>query len=338
MLLEASWKQPPLPPDVLWDGVRGRLGEADLVVVNLEEPLTDWPHRTRLKNPAAVAAGRDYVLRATSLDAARAMRDAGVRVAALANNHTMDYQEQGMLDTLARLDSAGIASVGGGESIEAAEGTRVVEIQGVRFGLLAFSDVVPPGYQAGLGRPGIASAKDVDRMRGVISSARAHADVLVVIFHWGIQKARTPSPRQRELARAAQQAGADLILGGHPHVLQGVGCLGDVPVVYSAGNFVFPTSRAAARRTAIFEIEFSRKPESSKPRVDFVRLVPALIDDGGAPQLLMGRAGNSIRNEMATLSWQLGARVDGDRLQCSAPGTGTGQAKRRPRKGRSRRP
>ncbi len=317
VLLEASWKQPPLPPAELWDGVRARLAEADLVVVNLEEPLTDWPQRTRLKNARSVAAGRDYVLRATSRDAARALRDAGVRVAALANNHTMDYEEQGMRDTLARLDGAGIVSVGGGENLESAERLRTVELRGIRFGFLSFSDVVPPGYQAGEGRAGIATAKDVSRMRGIITAARPDAAVLVVIFHWGVEKARTPSPRQRELAAAAQQSGADLILGAHPHVLQGVGCMGRVPVAYSAGNFIFPTSRAAARRTAIFEITFAAGEAGAKPEVDFVRLAPALIDDRGAPQLLTGGQGNSILNEMARLSWRLGARVEGDRIRCA---------------------
>jgi len=294
----------------LFNEVRARLAAADLVVCNLEEPLTDWPHQTPHKNSSAVAAGRDFILRATSAVAARALAAAGIRVAGLANNHTMDYTERGLFDTLDKLDSAAILPVGGGKNIDAAERLQIVEVRGRRIGFLAFSDVVPRYYWAEENRPGIASAKDVPRLQRIIAGARPHAETLVVIFHWGKQLARQPTRRQWELARAAQRAGADLILGAHPHVLQGIGCVGRVPVVFSAGNFVFSSRRGVARRSAIFEIEFQEAHAAS------VRVVPVQLDEQGAPRLAEGAAAREILDEMSRFSSRLEAGFAEDTASC----------------------
>ncbi len=311
ILLEAPWRQPPLPPSQMFEDVRAFLAEFDLVVGNLEEPLTNHPTRTPHKNPDMVAAGRDFIFRATSPEAARALRSAGIRVAALANNHTMDYTERGLLDTLKQLTAAGIVPVGAGENLRNAEQVQVVELRGLRIGFLSFSDVVPRYYWAEGDRPGIASSKYIGRVRAAIARARSQVDTLAIIFHWGEMFASEPSPRQRELAQAAQRAGADLILGAHPHVLQGVGCLGPVPVVYSAGNFVFATRNPAARRSAIFEIRISRE------KIESVRVVPVLLDSQGRPHLAAGEEARRILTEMEQLSTQLGARFVNHTATCS---------------------
>jgi poly-gamma-glutamate synthesis protein (capsule biosynthesis protein) len=123
----------------------------------------------------------------------------------------------------------------------------------------------------------------------------------------------TPRPNRRQLvwARAAQQSGADLVLGAHPHVLQGIGCFGSAPVVYSAGNFVFPTRNKVARRSAIFEITLAGA------KVESVRVVPVLLDSKGRPRLATGIAAESIRSEMELLSKELGAGFTGDTASCS---------------------
>ena len=310
ILLEASWKQPPPVPGPLFDHVRARLAEADLVIGNLEEPLTNYPTVTPHKNPKAVAAGRDFVFRATSPQAAQALRDAGIDIATLANNHTMDYTEQGLLDTLERLESVGVVAAGGGENLREAEQVKVFEIKGVRVGILSLSDVVPKYYWAESDRPGIASAKYLGRVRRVIRRARPQADVLIVAFHWGEMFTPRPNEREQELARVAQQAGADLVLGAHPHVLQGVGCLEGAPVVYSAGNFVFPTKNAKAKRSAIFEVAV----EGGK--IGAVRVVPILLDAEGIPHLATGSVARGILAEMDELSTELGATFADGSASC----------------------
>ncbi len=310
ILLEAPWQQPPLPPAEFFGGVKKKLSEADLVIGNLEEPLTDFAERTPHKDPKMVIAGKDFIFRATSPDSAAALKDAGIDVAALANNHTMDYQEQGLLDTLEQLRASDIIPVGAGKNLAEADRVQIVELQGIRIGIVALSDVVPKNYWARSKSPGIAPAKYIERVRTVVRRARPHADVLVVVFHWG--KMFTPRPNRRQLvwARAAQQSGADLVLGAHPHVLQGIGCFGSAPVVYSAGNFVFPTRNKLARRSAIFEITLSGA------KVESVRVVPVLLDSKGRPRLATGAVAESIRWEMELLSTELGSSFTGDTASC----------------------
>lgn len=311
IVMEVPWRKSTIPPKQLFDGVRQRLKTSDLVIANLETPLTDWPEQTPHKNKADLEAGRDVVFRVASAEAARALSGAGIRVAALANNHTVDYTVHGLLDTISRLHRAGVLSVGAGVNLSAAESALVIKLQGWRVGILSFSDVVPKYSWAKPNHPGIATAKESERLVAAVRRARPRVDILIVVLHWGVQFDRQPSPRQEFLAQETQRAGADLILGSHPHVLQGVGCLGRVPVVYSAGNFVFPTLSQPTRRTAIFEFEFSGGP------TPLVRLVPAMIDERGAPQLVEAQPAEEILSEASQLSLPLGLRFDGDSGSCS---------------------
>ncbi len=328
VLMEAPWRRPPPPPAGLFAQVREALRSADVVICNLESPLTDSTATTPHKNRALVAAGRDFILKTASPEAAAALAEAGIRVASLANNHVMDYTERGLRDTLDRLRAAGILAVGAGENRQAAEQVRVVKVRGLRVGFLSFSDVVPRFADAGEERPGIASSKDVARMRGAIRLARPQADFLVVLFHWGRELARRPTPRQRVLAFAAATAGADVILGAHPHVLQGLGCEARVPVVYSAGNFVFPTSRPGSQNSAIFEIEVPDPAPRvvaagpSPPRRITLRLLPSRMDESGRARLAEPALARWILSEARRLSSGLGVRFREDSASCAEPARG----------------
>jgi poly-gamma-glutamate capsule biosynthesis protein CapA/YwtB (metallophosphatase superfamily) len=311
IVMEVPWRQQAVPPKSLFDGVREHLKTADLVIGNLETPLTDWAEQTPNKDKALVEAGKDVILRVTAPDAAQTLSDAGIKVVGLANNHVMDFTEHGLLDTLERLRKAGVSYAGAGENLAEAEGALILKVKGKRIGILSFSDVVPRYSWAEANHPGIATAKEADRVVGAVSRTRPKVDILIMVFHWGTQFLQEPIPRQVFLAQEAQRAGADLVLGAHPHVLQGVGCVGRAPVVYSAGNFVFPTMSAPTRRTAIFEFEFSGDQPIS------VRLVPAVIDEHGAPQLVSGEARVDILDEMTKLSKPLGLQFNEDSGSCS---------------------
>jgi poly-gamma-glutamate capsule biosynthesis protein CapA/YwtB (metallophosphatase superfamily) len=311
IVMEVPWRQQVVVPKALFDGVREHLKTADLVIGNLESPLTDWTEQTPNKDKAAVEAGKDVILRVSSPEAAQAISDAGIKVVGLANNHVMDFTEHGLMDTLERLRKAGVSYAGAGENLAEAEGALILKIKGKRVGILSFSDVVPKYSWAEANQPGIATAKEADRMVAAVRRTRPKVDILIMVFHWGTQFVQEPIPRQVFLAQEAQRAGADLVLGAHPHVLQGVGCVGRTPVVYSAGNFVFPTMSAPTRRTAIFEFEISGDQPIS------VRLTPAVIDERGAPQLVNGEARLDILNEMNKLSKPLGLQFNEDSGSCS---------------------
>ncbi len=319
IVMEVAWRQPAVPPRLLFDGVREKLREYDLVIANLESPLTNWPEPTPHKDKAAIESGRDVIIQVRSPNAARALHDAGIQVVGLANNHTMDYTEQGLLDTFARLRAAHVLFAGAGNNIAEAEAPLIVERKGRRIGILSFSDVVPKYSWAEPDRPGIATAKETVPVIEAVRRARPRVDILIVVFHWGVQFDREPSERQKSLALETQRAGADLILGAHPHVLQGVACLDRVPVVYSAGNFAFPTSSLPTRRAAIFEFDFSTDAAPVVQTSPVVRLVPLLIDERGAPQLAPDDVRADILTEMTQLSSPLGLHLDADSGSCAAP-------------------
>lgn len=310
ILFQASWQPKPPPPASLFDSVRDILSEADLVIGNLEEPLTNHPERTPHKNAEAVAQGRDFVFRATSPGAATALRDGGVDIVSLANNHTMDYDVQGLLDTLERLEAAGVAYAGGGRNLAEADSVKVFSIKGVRIGVVGLSDVVPPYYWATANRPGIAAAKYIRRVTEVVQAARSEVDVLIAVFHWGPMFTSEPSERQVRWARAAVEAGADAVLGAHAHVLQGIGCQGRVPVVYSAGNFIFATKNRWARRSAIFEL----KLEGAE--IQSVGVIPVQLDDVGRPSPAASRQVQAAQAEMEGLSVALGSVWENDAAVC----------------------
>lgn len=286
VLPESSWEAPH-EIEHLFDGVREEFARADLVFVNLEEPLTGSSKVTPYKNPAAVAAGRDYVLSSRNPEVPRILKEAGIGLVGLANNHMLDYTEEGLDETLRRLAEAGPPWVGAGRKSEA-ERAYVFSRRGRRVALLAFSDVIPTNYEATETHHGIASSKEEEDLRRAIEQARQRADYVVLMMHWGGQGKHLITPRQRQLGQVAAEAGCDAVIGMHPHVLQGVEYVGRVPVFYSVGNFAFPSSSSPARECVLVKLAFG------PGGLEEVKVVPVEISPAGAPQLARGEQGRKI--------------------------------------------
>ncbi len=202
--------------------------EADLRLGNLESPITAAPK----------ACPSKLTLRSTPC-AAASLRAAGFDCVALANNHMLDFGPQGLADSRAALDAAGIAHVGAGQDDASAAAPIVLNRQGQTIGVAAFCRVEnkSPLY-AGPNSPGIA-ALDVEAAVRNVEELRSRLDWLIVQIHWGVELSSLPSPEQRLWARRLAKAGADLILGHHPHVVQPMEKIGRTPVFYSLGNFLF---------------------------------------------------------------------------------------------------
>ncbi len=205
-----------------------QLRESDLTIANLECVLA----RT----------GRGLAGKCTlrgSPDWAPVLRDAGIGLVTLANNHIMDYGPEGLEQTLDALRLAGIRYVGAGRNRREAHAPLVMEIAGRRVAFLGRSAVIvsAPTYATD-DAPGVAFLDEEETVEA-IRSARGIADLVVLLVHWGIEEYSYPTPSQRRLARRFVEAGADAVLGHHPHVLQGFELVGNAPVVYSLGNFAF---------------------------------------------------------------------------------------------------
>jgi poly-gamma-glutamate capsule biosynthesis protein CapA/YwtB (metallophosphatase superfamily) len=208
---------------------------ADIEFANLETPITERGAKTP----------KTWNFRAKPRDL-RIVRAAGITVVNIANNHVWDYGRDGFLDTLKYLEKDGWTYVGGGRDRAAAEEVRLFEFEGLTVGIVGLTSTHPEAGWAGKNKPGVAYS-DFDRMGGIVGRAKARCDVLVVSFHGGTELADDANDIQKAVAHAAIDAGADLFLGHHPHVIQPIELYKGKPILYSLGNFLFvsptPTTR-----------------------------------------------------------------------------------------------
>ncbi len=294
----------------MFDGVRDEFSRADLVFVNLEEPITRSTQVTPHKNPAEIQAGRDYILRARDASLPSAFKQAGVGLIGLANNHILDYTVTGLEDTLRGLRQAELPVVGAGFKAEA-ERAFVLRKNGVRVALLAFCDVVPPHSQATKHHPGIASSKPLMNLTNAIRGAHQEANFVVLMIHWGGQGSHLITKRQQEVAQAAAQAGCDVIIGMHPHVLQGIEYMGRVPVFYSLGNFAYPSTSEINSECILVRLTFGTK------ELESVDLVPVRISRAGVPKAVAGARGERIFAHLDQLCRMFNTQIEAGRIAAS---------------------
>lgn len=245
--------------DWLFDNTRGVLKGADLAFCNLECPLSK----------RGVARKRRFLFRADPALAPK-LRCNGISVVSLANNHTLDYGRDAMLDTVEAVRGAGMTPVGAGVDRADASRLRIVTRRGLRVGFLAYCDLASYGTVMLPDRPTIACV-DSASLPGEIKAAKAKCDVLVVSFHWGVEYMKLPTERQKTLARLCIDNGADLVLGHHPHVLQPVETYKGRPIAYSMGGFVWDGRVLGADRSAIYTFELG------KSSARLVRTMPVTI-------------------------------------------------------------
>ena len=159
---------------------------------------------------------------------------------ALANNHSGDFGPAAFGEMLALLDQRGIPYFGGGTNLAQAHAPLVIERKGLRIALLGYNEFFPRSFEADYDKPGIAWSED-EQVQFDIANARTrfHADLVIPVMHWGWEHERRASARQRQLARLMIDAGADAVVGGHPHVTQDIEHYRGKPIIYSLGNFVF---------------------------------------------------------------------------------------------------
>jgi poly-gamma-glutamate capsule biosynthesis protein CapA/YwtB (metallophosphatase superfamily) len=252
-----------------WREVAPVLRRADFAVANLECAVS-----TR----GLAVAGKQYTFRGPPA-ALRALPRAGLDAISVANNHSLDFGRRAFLDTLVTARAAGLAVVGGGRDLTEARRPALLAAGGLRIALLGYSDVRPLGFDAGHGLAGTAPAFP-ELIDADVRAARGRADLVVVYFHWGAELATTPNSRQRQLADVALAAGAAVVLGAHPHVLQPVERPGRFRLVaWSLGNFVFAANSPGTTSTGILLVHLALDG------VRGARLVPAEIE-GVRPSLL----------------------------------------------------
>lgn len=233
---------------------------ADLFVVNNEFAFTS----------RGTAVSKQYNFRADPKNA-QILKDMGADLVTLGNNHTYDYGEEGLLDTLDTLKAAGVPYIGAGKDLEEASAPAVYTISGFRISLVNAESILfnsnPPAQCALEGKPGTFDCYRPEMLFEAVRKAKAESDYCIAVLHWGSEGKSTPNEKQLTLSRGAAEAGADLIIGGHPHVLQTIGRVGAVPVVYSLGNYLF---HSGTYDTGVIQAVF----RPSEKRLESLRFVP----------------------------------------------------------------
>ena len=253
-----------------------------------------------------------------------ALKKGRIDFVSLANNHISDYGWDAVSDTMEILNKNGIGYSGAGKNIEEARKPALVKKGGLTVGLLSYTANVnvPLGFQATRVKPGLApirispffspdhtNQEDIEALQEDVKKWRDSVDFLVLSFHWGVSDTgtHTIALHQKTIAHHAIDAGADLILGHHPHALQGIEIYRNKPICYSLGHFVFaflPVREGFPRETMLFQCRFS--PHT----IHEAKFLPVFISDGGQPEVVspdQGR-GAEIISLMRKLCSQLGTK------------------------------
>ncbi|WP_288542957.1 CapA family protein [uncultured Clostridium sp.] len=256
---------------VLGESLRETIAEADIFMANLEFPFSDR---------GTQAADKQFTFR-VSPSRVPILQEIGPDIVTVANNHALDYGTDALLDTCDTLDNAGILHVGAGKNLEEAKQPQIIEKNGKRIGFLGASRVFPTGgWAAGPSHPGMFSAYDTASVVQEIQKVKKECDYLVVYVHWGIERNTQPEAYQREMGHQYIDAGADLVVGSHPHVLQGIEPYHGKWILYSLGNFVFGSS---IPETMLVQASVDEQGETA------LSIVPATSSAGYTRELETGK-------------------------------------------------
>jgi poly-gamma-glutamate capsule biosynthesis protein CapA/YwtB (metallophosphatase superfamily) len=196
----------------------------------------------------------------------------------LANNHSGDYGKAALSETMAGLRAQGVPFFGAGKDLAAAHQPLIVERKGLYIALLGYDEFKPRSFEAGADYPGVAWTEDEQVLADIQQARASGADLVFPFLHWGWEGEPEPCARQRTLAHAMIDAGADAVIGGHPHVTQGVETYHGKLILYSLGNFVFDGFHEVATTTGwLLRLSLNRH---GVVRWD---TVVAKLDDQGSP-------------------------------------------------------
>jgi len=267
-----------------------QMQQADLFMVNEEFPFS-------LRGEAM--EDKQFTFR-TDPRYIKIFQDLGVDAVTVANNHALDFGRDAFCDSLDTLAQAGIACVGGGYNITEASAPLVQTIGGQSFAIFAATRVSPSyDWYATDSQAGLFQTYDPARLNAAIAEADSLYDHVIVFVHWGIERNETPEEYQRTLARGYIDAGADLIVGCHPHVLQGFEYYNNVPIVYSLGNYLFGNrSDKTLLLNAVFSAEGSLK----------LQLVPCQRVNGS---LSLVQDPSELYRHLTSLSFNVSVSEDG---------------------------
>jgi poly-gamma-glutamate synthesis protein (capsule biosynthesis protein) len=282
--------------DYPYNEVRGILQDADLAVGTLNATFSDYPPHT--------GCVPTYVLVGDAENADAAAR-AGFDVMSVATNHIKNCGlancgDRAFFDTLDNLRRVGILPVGAAANHAEAMQPVVVEVNGIRFGIVSLGQIEPLAF-AGTDTPGIAVLTP-ENLRAAIAAARQVSDVVIAMPHWGPEDVPWPNHIQRDLAHHLVEAGADIVVGNHTHVVQAMQAIDGVPVFYGLGNFVFDQGLRDHKQGAILTLRFDGK------RYVGYEFIPTHVDRDGTVHIADASESAEVLQRIDQASRELGWR------------------------------
>lgn len=280
--------------DFPFDGMRAELAQGDINLANLESPLA---------RGGSEFTGKKFRFRGEPR-VAQAIRTAGFNLVTLANNHSMDFGGQALAETMLSLKGAGIAWIGAGENLDEARKMALYTIKGKKIAFLGYSLTQPLEFFAGSQRPGTTPGWEKLYLQD-IARARTEADYVVVSFHWGKEGSGTTQEYQRIAAHKAIDAGADAVIGHHPHVLQGVERYKNGIIFYSLGNFAFASSSRTAEYAALVRLRLN----GVSRQAEIIPLDVLCSRVHFQPRVLTGRRAEAVIENLNKLSKPLKTEI-----------------------------
>ena len=269
------------------------LQSCDVAFANLESPISALGKPMERKEILFRAAPKSVL----------GLISAGIDVVSLGNNHALDYGQDALFETMDILAKNRITYAGAGMNATAARRPANLTIKNTKISLLAYSAYFYLTVEATEDKAGVAVIRK-EQLNADIKKAKEWADIVVVSFHWGWEYSNHPTDRDKEIAHLVIDAGADVVIGHHPHVIQGVETYNGGLICYSLGNFIFDQSNEVTHRGLILRCAFSRG------RVKEAELLPVQIDPQEfRPRLASNEVGQHILEEVKSLSADLGTKV-----------------------------
>ncbi len=297
-VLEAYKKAGDQINGILDEGFQNQIAQADWFVANEEFPFSDRGTKAKDKQfTFRLPTENISIFQKLELD-----------LVSLANNHALDYGTDALLDTCDTLERAGIRYMGVGANLEEAKRPVIMENNGVKIGFLGATRVIPEySWAAQKDSLGMLETYNPEILIEKIKEVKTVCDYVVVYVHWGVEKAVMPEAYQRTMGKQYIDAGADLVVGSHPHVLQGIEYYKGKPIVYSLGNFIFGSQ---IPKTALLLAEFEEGQVA-------LRLVPGSSKAGYTAMMTGEEEKRQFFQEMQEHSFYTQIREDGTVLEQS---------------------
>lgn len=284
-----------------YTGFSSVFNRSDLVFGNLECSLSERGQKL---------LGKGIWLRA-SPNKAELLKEAGFSILSLANNHILDYGNDALTDTIAFLDEKGIGHVGAGKDIDAAREPVIFKKGDTSIGFLAYNEFSyyfwsyeeRRKFLAEEDIPGTAPM-DIDPIIEDVKKLKSKVDLVVVSLHWGIEESNLVTDEQRRIAQALVDAGVDIIIGHHPHVIQGIEIYKGRPIIYSLGNYIFDQNDENNKQGMVAEIEIVRGNLTS------LLLHPLYVKDKSEPIIPEGEKLSEIMDKISLLSKNIGTDLE----------------------------